>query len=99
MTMITTRAGGVAIAIRVIPRAARAGLAGTRGDALAVRLTAPPVEGAANEELVGLLAEVLRVPRRAITILHGERSRSKILRVDGIDAETCRTLLASQPTS
>jgi uncharacterized protein (TIGR00251 family) len=94
MPMITTTAGGVSIAVRVVPRAAASGLAGTRGDALAVRLTAPPVEGAANDELVRLLADVLGVPRRAITIVRGERSRSKTVHVDGLDAVTCRTRLS-----
>jgi uncharacterized protein (TIGR00251 family) len=73
--------------IRVIPRAGRAGMAGTRGGALLVRLNAPPVDGAANRELIELLAQVLNVPKRAITIVAGERSRRKRVRVEGVKAD------------
>lgn len=79
--------GGVVLDVRVIPRSSRAGIAGTRGDALLVRLTSPPVEGAANAELIRVLAEALGVPRRAITIVAGERSRPKRVRVDGLRAQ------------
>ena len=68
----------------MIPRAGRAGVAGTRQGAWLVRLNAPPVDGAANRELIELLAETLDVPRHAITIVAGERSRTKTVRVDGI---------------
>jgi uncharacterized protein (TIGR00251 family) len=82
--MIEPAGDGGVIAGRVIPRAARAAVAGTRDDAVLVRLTAPPVEGAANAELVALLADVLGVPRRAVTIVSGERSRSKRVKVAGV---------------
>jgi uncharacterized protein (TIGR00251 family) len=77
----------VFIDVRVIPRAARPGLAGTRNGALLVRLKAPPVEGAANAELVQVLAEALGVPKRQVTIVAGERSRLKRVRVEGITAD------------
>lgn len=77
-------AGSVTFDVRVIPRAGRAGIAGTRQGAWLVRLNAPPVDGAANRELIELLAEALDVPRRAITIVAGERSRAKKVRIDGI---------------
>jgi uncharacterized protein (TIGR00251 family) len=84
VSAIQATAGGVLIQVRVIPRASRAALAGTRDGAILVRLTAPPVEGAANDELVALLAEILDVPRRAVTIVAGARSRSKRLKVSGV---------------
>ena len=56
------------------------------GDALKVRLSAPPVDGAANEALVELLADELNVARRAVRIVSGVTSRSKVVQVDGIDA-------------
>lgn len=84
--MIQSTPDGILISIRVIPRAGKSGLAGTRGDALLVRLHAPPVEGAANAELIDLIATVLDVPRRAVSIVAGERSRQKRVRVSGIDA-------------
>jgi hypothetical protein len=75
---------GVLIAVRVIPRAGRSGVAGMRDDALLVRLNAPPVEGAANAELVEVIAKTLGIPRRSVTIVSGERSRQKRVRVVGV---------------
>jgi uncharacterized protein (TIGR00251 family) len=74
---------GVLLTVRVIPRAAKPGIAGTRDGALLVRLGSPPVEGAANAELIELLARALDVPRRAVVIVSGERSRTKTVRVAG----------------
>ena len=64
------------------------------GEALKVRLAAPPVEGAANETLVALLAEELKVPRRAIRIVSGASSRNKIIEVDGIASGPIEQLAA-----
>jgi uncharacterized protein len=86
--LIESTAGGVVLAIRVIPRAGKSGIAGTRGDALLVRLNAPPVEGAANAELIDVVASALDVPKRAVAIVGGERSRQKRVLVSGIDAPT-----------
>lgn len=94
--MIEPTPDGVILTIRVIPRAGRAGPAGARGGAILIRLNAPPVEGAANAELVELLAARLDVPKRRITIVAGERSRQKRVRVDGITADTARERLAVQ---
>ena len=91
--MIQSTPDGVIINIRVIPRARKAGLAGTRGEAWVVRLRAPPIEGAANNELVHLLATALRVPTRAVSIVAGGHSRGKRVRVSGIDAATARSRL------
>ena len=91
--MIQSTADGIIINIRVVPRAGKSGLAGTRGDALLVRLHAPPVEGAANGELIDVIATVLDVPRRAVSIVAGERSRTKRVRVSGIDAATAEPRL------
>jgi uncharacterized protein (TIGR00251 family) len=77
---------GVLLSVRVVPRAARAGLAGIRADALLVRLNAAPVEGAANAELIDVLADVLGVPRRALSITVGERSRRKTVLIRGLSA-------------
>jgi uncharacterized protein (TIGR00251 family) len=83
-TVIASTAGGVLIDVRVITRAATSGVAGIRDGALLVRLNAPPVEGAANSELIEVLATALGVPKRAVTIVSGERSRQKRVRVDGM---------------
>jgi len=71
----------------VIPRAGRSGFAGLRDGALLVRLAAAPVDGAANDELIALIAKALRIPKRDITIVSGERARSKRIRIAGIDRE------------
>lgn len=71
----------------MIPRAGRSGFAGLRDGALLVKLAAAPVDGAANDELITLLAKTLRIPKRDITIVSGERSRTKRIRIAGIDRE------------
>jgi uncharacterized protein (TIGR00251 family) len=81
---------GVVLTIRVIPRAGRSAVAGTRDGALLVRLNAAPVEGAANAELVEVIADALQVPKRAVTIVAGERSRTKRVRVTGVDVDRAR---------
>ena len=73
--------------VRVIPRAGRSEIAGLRGGAVLVRLAAAPVDGAANDELIALIAKALRIPKRDITIVSGERSRSKRVRIAGLDRE------------
>ena len=73
--------------VRVIPRAARPGLAGTRDGAVLVRVSAPPVEGAANAELIHILAKQLGVPKWQVTIVAGERGRLKRVKVEGVTAE------------
>lgn len=75
---------GCSITLRVLPRAGRTALAGTRAGALLVRVAAPPVEGAANDAVLDFLAERLGVPRRAVTLVSGHRSRDKRVRVAGV---------------
>ena len=91
--MIRPTPGGVQIDIRVIPRAGRSGVAGTRDGALLVRLNAPPVEGAANEELIEVMAKALGVAKRAVSILSGERSRQMRIEVAGVDERDARARL------
>jgi len=73
--------------VRVIPRAKRNEIAGRREDALVVRLTAPPVEGAANKLLRRFLAERLEVRASDVAIAAGEKSRDKVLRIEGLSQE------------
>ena len=91
----STGTTAVVISVRVIPRAGRSGVAGRRGDAWLVRLHAPPVDGAANDELIDVIATALAVPKRSVSIASGERSRQKSVRVSGIDAPTAAARLAS----
>ena len=76
------------LAIRVIPRSPQTRVDGRRGDAILVRLKAPPVDGAANDALIAFLSDVLDLPRRSITIVSGQTSRDKRVRVEGLDADT-----------
>lgn len=87
MTMITRVPGGIILEVRVIPRAGRSGLDGTRDGALLVRLKAPPVDGAANAELIEVLSRALGVPKRALTIVAGDRGRLKRVRIDGVTTD------------
>ena len=75
------------LAVRVIPRSPKSAITGMRGDALLVRLAAPPVDGAANEALVELLAREFQRPRRDISIVSGHTSRDKRVEISGADAE------------
>lgn len=84
MEVIHPTDGGVLLDVRVVPRAGRSGIAGTRDGALLVRLNAPPVDGAANEELIDAMAKVFGVPKRAVTLVAGARSRTKRLRISGL---------------
>jgi uncharacterized protein (TIGR00251 family) len=77
---------GATFAIRVQPRASRNAVAGEMGDALKLALTAPPVEGKANEACVEFLANLLKVPRSSVTIASGESSRNKVIRITGLSA-------------
>ena len=90
---IRDQPAGVELDLRVIPRARKTEIAGLRDGAIVVRLAAPPVEGAANDALVAFVAEWLAVPRRAVHILSGERSRRKRVAVDGVSADLVRARL------
>ena len=76
--------GSDAVDVRVIPRAGRSEVAGMRDGAILVRLAAAPVDGAANAELIELFSRILKLPKRDITIVSGETSRSKRVRVAGL---------------
>lgn len=93
--MIEATPKGVVVQVRVIPRAGRTGLAGTRDGALLVRLGAPPVDGAANAELLELLADTLGLPKRNLSLLSGDRSKQKRVLVTGLDVEAVRARLIS----
>jgi uncharacterized protein (TIGR00251 family) len=89
-------AGGVSFAVRVQPRASRSEITGEWEGALRVRLTAPPVDDKANEELCRLLAKRLNVPLAAVRIAHGQRSRSKRVEIRGVTAAQVRSLALPQ---
>jgi uncharacterized protein (TIGR00251 family) len=82
------------LVIHVQPRARRTEVAGRHGDALKVRLAAPPVDGAANAELVRFLAEALGVPRRAVRVVAGQTARRKVVEVEGVAPGVLQAKLA-----
>jgi uncharacterized protein len=91
--VIEPTVSGVRIRLRVQPRAARTEVVGRHGDALRVRVTAPPVDGAANQALVRLLADRLGVPRGTVQVVAGETGRNKIIAVEGLSAPEARARL------
>ena len=80
----------VTFEVRVAPRASRNAIIGVHEGELKVALTAPPVEGAANDALRKLLAKTLGVPKSNIEIIRGERARTKLLRIQGVTPEALR---------
>lgn len=91
--------GGVTFAARVIPRSRQNEIAGVQGDALKVKLTAPPVEGAANAALIHFLADRLGVRRSAVSIIAGQRNRNKTVRVEGVTKEQVEQMLFGQSSA
>ena len=81
------------LALKVIPNAPRNEIAGRLGDAIKVKIHAPPLEGRANDALCEFLAECLNVPRRAVTVVRGDTSRQKVIRVDGLSLAEVTTRL------
>lgn len=83
----------VTFAVRVVTRAGRTGVAGARGEALLVRLAAPPVDNAANEALTALLADMFGRPRRDVSIVSGLASRSKRVAIEGATPDAVAAVL------
>jgi uncharacterized protein (TIGR00251 family) len=78
---------GVRLRLRIQPRASREEVAGLAGDAIRIRLTAPPVDGTANDALVRFLAGRLKVSRSAVELESGRSGRTKLVAVTGVSAE------------
>ncbi len=81
--------------LKVIPNAPRNEVVGWLGPALKVKIHAPALEGRANDELLAFLAETLGVPRRDLTLLRGDKSRQKLVRVAGLDEAGLRARLGA----
>jgi len=76
---------GIAISVKVEPRSSKKGVSGIMGDVLKVKLTAPPVEGAANEQLIEVIAEMAGVKKSNISIVRGGSSKNKVVLIRGVD--------------
>ncbi len=81
------------LAIKAVPNAPRSAVVGWLGEALKVKVHAPALEGRANDELCEFLANALALPRRAVTVLQGDKSRQKVLHVAGLTLAEVRVKL------
>jgi len=93
MIPISETETGVTFPVKVHPRAKKAAITGELGDALKVSLTAPPIEGRANNACIEFFAKILKVPRSSITIASGAGGRNKVIRVTGVTAQYVRDRL------
>jgi hypothetical protein len=85
--------GGATFVIKVHPRARKNAITGEVGEALKVAITAPPVDGKANQACIEFFVKLLNVPRSSVTIAAGLTSRNKVIRVTGLTAEDVRQRL------
>jgi len=90
MVTIHDPPSGATFAVKVHPRARQNAITGQLGDALELSLTAPPIEGRANEACIEFLANLLKLPRSSVTIASGQNSPRKVIRVVGLSAEEIR---------
>ena len=93
---IRIESDGVVLSVKVQPRASVNEIGEALGNELRIKVTAPPVDSAANEALVRLLAEILDCPRNRIELIRGNTSRHKVLKVHGISAEIAMAKLVRQ---
>jgi len=91
------KAGHISLSVYVQPGAKRDERAGFHGNALKIRLAAPPVDGKANEALLQCLADWLGIARSALTLKSGQTSRHKVVRVEGVSPEQIRAILLPEP--
>lgn len=91
--LITQRDGSVHVRVRAQPRASRTEVVGEHDGALKIRLAAPPVDGAANEELIRHIAKRVGVARSRVRVLAGDTGRSKVVEIDDVEASVVRAAL------
>lgn len=96
MIDIRETAAGVTLSVRLQPKASKTAVVGEMEGALKLAVTAPPVDGRANEACVRFLAELLKVARSSVTIAAGASSRNKVIRIDGVTADQVRSRLAAK---
>jgi uncharacterized protein (TIGR00251 family) len=93
MSVTPKSSTGTTFAVKVHPRAKKNAITGQVGDALKLALTAPPIDGKANDACVAFFAKLLKVPRSSVTIAAGQTSRNKVIRVEGLSADDVRQRL------
>src|SRR5689334_1340220 len=99
MPAITSTRSGVSFTVKVHPRAKKNAITGTMGEAYKLSLTAPALEGRANQACIEFFAELFKVPRSSVTIASGERSRNKVIRVDGVTEQQAEQSLNKGATA
>lgn len=92
-TWVSPAPGGCELSVLVQPRASRSRVVGEHDGMLKVQLAAPPVDGEANAALIELLARLLGVPKRQLTLVSGEASRRKRVRVAGVEPDAARAVM------
>jgi uncharacterized protein (TIGR00251 family) len=95
MIPVHVSGGTVTFAVKVHPRARRNAITGTVGDAIKLAVTAPPVEGKANQAVIEFFADLFAIPRSSVSIASGETSRNKVVRVSAVSVHRVRELLAA----
>ena len=90
---IIDKNGSVTFAVRVVPRASKSEIIGEHDGALKVRIASPPVDGAANAELIKLIAKFLDIPKSDVEITSGQTSKTKHLRVSGVTSAQVTAIL------
>lgn len=98
MIRFTAQEDTITFTVRAQPRATKSAVAGEVEGQLKIKLAAPPVEGAANEELIRFLAKLFDVPRRNVTLLSGATGKTKILQINGLTPQQFETILAAHLT-
>ena len=96
MVTIEPTGSGARVRVRVQSRASRTELAGIYGDAIRIRIAAPPVDGAANDELIRFMAKRVGVPPSAVSIASGQSGRDKLVGIDGAEPEVVRRALLAE---
>ena len=91
---IQESAKGITFAVKVHPRARKNAITGLVGDALKLAITAPPVDGKANQAVIEFFAELFAIPRSSVTIASGETSRNKVVRIAGVSKPVAEQKLA-----
>ncbi len=91
----TEPSGAILIAVHAQPGARHCSLVGLHGDALKIKIGAPPVDGKANEELTLFLADLLNISKRSVVLVKGDKSRAKVFRAEGLSLDTALAKLAA----
>ena len=94
MVPVKEIAGGATFAVKVHPRARKNAITGVVGDALKLALTAPPVDGKANQAVIEFFADLFAIPRSSVTIASGETNRNKVIRISGLSRAALEKRLA-----